>query len=425
MGCWKKFLLSWSVVLILVVSTIAAERITLWTWYGTEMGAILKDMIQNEFSAKTGIEVDIVVLPAGDTTNKLILSYIGGDAPDVVELYSNQVVELGVRDVLLNLNSFPDITKVTGQMNPMLLPTMTYRKNLYGIPSQVNWAWTYYRTDILNELGLSVPETWDDLRSISQKLKARNMDTYYAYNGVNPEVGKLLPFVFQRNTDIYNEDGTASTLDSPECIAAFKELTDLHIKYKFPIEDPTYTTFADGRTPIQIAQNWYYPGFEQTSPQLKGKWDLALFPGIKQKDGTINRTNTGKSLVWSIVSTTKKKEAAWKLIQYLSSDEFTQRFANSVYDRLKVRLFYSNDKYLAKAPFPQEQIPVAKEALATCRMQTAVVGGNVADRYIAFAFNKVVLQNADPEEAIKQAAKESTMEIQKKLKEFSRYIKNL
>ncbi len=58
-------------------------------------------------------------------------------------------------------------------------------------------------------------------------------------------------------------------------------------------------------------------------------------------------------------------------------------------------------------------------------MQTAVVGGTVADRYIAFAFNKVVLQNADPEEAIKQAAKESTMEIQKKLKEFSRYIKNL
>jgi ABC-type glycerol-3-phosphate transport system substrate-binding protein len=181
------------------------------------------------------------------------------------------------------------------------------------------------------------------------------MDTYYAYNGVNPEVGKLLPFVFQRNTDIYNEDGTASTLDSPECIAAFKELTDLHIKYKFPIEDPTYTTFADGRTPIQIAQNWYYPGFEQTSPQLKGKWDLALFPGSKQKDGTINRINTGKSLVWSIVSTTKKKEAAWKLIQYLSSDEFTQRFANSVYDRLKVRLFYSNNKYLVKAPFPKNR----------------------------------------------------------------------
>jgi hypothetical protein len=51
-------------------------------------------------------------------------------------------------------------------------------------------------------------------------------------------------------------------------------------------------------------------------------------------------------------------------------------------------------------------------------MQTAVVGGTVADRYIAFAFNKVVLQNADPEEAIKQAAKESTMEIQKKIKEF-------
>lgn len=251
------------------------------------------------------------------------------------------------------------------------------------------------------------------------------MDAYYVYNGVNPEVGKLLPFVYQRNADIYTADGRASNLDSTACITAFTEMTDLHKKYKCPIEDPTYTTFADGHTPIQIAQNWYYFGFEQTAPHIKGKWDLALFPGTKQKNGKIDRTNTGKSLVWSMVSTTKKKEASWKLIEYLSSNEFTQKFGNTVYDRLKVRLFFSNSQYLDKAPFPKEQIPTAKEALATYRMQTAVVGGNVADRYIAFAFNKVVLQNEDPEAAIKQAAKESTMEIQKKLKEFARYIKEL
>ena len=58
-------------------------------------------------------------------------------------------------------------------------------------------------------------------------------------------------------------------------------------------------------------------------------------------------------------------------------------------------------------------------------MQTAVIGGNIANRYVDFAFNKVVLQGDDPEAAIKQAAKESTLEIQKKLKEFDRFIKDL
>ncbi|HHY18357.1 MAG TPA: hypothetical protein GX522_00485, partial [Firmicutes bacterium] len=68
---------------------------------------------------------------------------------------------------------------------------------------------------------------------------------------------------------------------------------------------------------------------------------------------------------------------------------------------------------------------VAQKALLACRQPTAVVGGYVADRYIDFAFNKVYLQNADPEASIKQAAKESTDEIQRKLKEFSRFLNQI
>ncbi len=68
---------------------------------------------------------------------------------------------------------------------------------------------------------------------------------------------------------------------------------------------------------------------------------------------------------------------------------------------------------------------IARESLATFRMQTAVIGGHVANRYIEFAFNKAVVEKADPETVIKQAAKESTDEIQRKLKEFDKYIKDL
>lgn len=58
-------------------------------------------------------------------------------------------------------------------------------------------------------------------------------------------------------------------------------------------------------------------------------------------------------------------------------------------------------------------------------MQRSVVGGLVADRYIDFAFTTVVLQNTSPEEALKTAAKDSTDEIQRKIKEFSRFIASL
>lgn len=420
----KKLLLAFAVT-CLVAGLAFAEKLVVWTWYGAELGQVFQELVKTDFTAKTGIEVEIEVVPIDGIMNKLLLSFIGGDAPDIVELYSNQVVELGIRGALLNLSEFADVKSVTDQLNPMLLPALQYKSALFALPGEINWTWTYYRTDVFSEMGLEVPETWDDIRALALKLKARNMDTYYYYQGDGEIVGKYLPFVFQRGADIYKPDGTASNLDSPEAVAAFKELTDLHKQYHLPVEDPIWGTFASAETPLQILQNWYYAGFELTNPQISGKWDITLFPGTKRADGSIDRTNTGKMLTWSIVSSTKHKDAAWELMKWLGSTEFTTKFMQTSNQIHGNRIFFSNKDSIDFAPFPEEKLHLAKEALATCRMQTAVVGGHIANRYIDFAFNKVVIQGDDPETAIRQAAKESTDEIQRKLREFDRYIKTL
>ncbi|MDD2431802.1 MAG: sugar ABC transporter substrate-binding protein [Firmicutes bacterium] len=420
----KKLILVF-LVLLCVASIAFTKELVVWTWYGAELGQVLQELVKTDFTAKTGIEVDIQVVPIDDIMNKLLLSFIGGDAPDIVELYSNQVVELGIRGALLNLSEFDDIKSITDDLNPMLLPAIQYKSALFALPGEINWEWTYYRTDIFNEMGLEPPQTWDDIRELSIKLKARNMDTYYFYQGDGVNVGKLLPLVFQRGADIFNAEGTASNLDSPEAIAAFKELTALHTDYHLVLEDPVFGTFAGGQTPLQILQNWYYAGLEMTNPQLSGKWDIVLFPGTKQADGSLNRTNTGKMLTWSIVSSSNNKDDAWELMKWLGSTEFTTEFMQTSNRIHGNRIFFSNKSSIEYAPFPEEKLHLAKEALATCRMQTAVIGGHVANRYIDFAFNKVVIQGDNPEAAIRQAAKETTDEIQRKLKEFDRYIKTL
>lgn len=416
-------------MLVLVFSVgVLAEKITVWTWYDGLLGQVFKQLVKDDFEAKTGIQVDLQTVPIADMTSKLLLSVIGGDAPDVVELYSNQIVELGVRGALLNLNGLPNLNKTLDQMHPGLMRQLTYKNATFALPGEANWTWTYYRSDILKDIGTEVPKTWDELKTLSTKLKARKMDIYYDYQGdpATRSTGRFLPFVFQRGTDIYTADGTASNLDNPAVIDAFKEFVSLFKDYKFPIEDPGYQTFTDGGTPIQIYQNWYYSVYERAAPQIAGKWDIAEMPGTKRKDGTIDRTNTGKMLTWAVTANTKKKDAAWKFMQWAVSPEFTAKFSKLTYDSPeKWRLFFSTKDAIEKSGFPAEQMDVARKALATCQMQRAVVGGYVADRYVDFAFNSVVLQNANPEDAIKKAASDSTKEIQKKLKEFSKLIAKL
>jgi ABC-type glycerol-3-phosphate transport system substrate-binding protein len=116
----------------------------------------------------------------------------------------------------------------------------------------------------------------------------------------------------------------------------------------------------------------------------------------------------------------------FELLKWLTSSDFTGKFmllANQSSE--KWRLFFATKDTLDNALFPEGHLEIVQRGLVNSRVPRAVIGGYVADRYVDFAFNKVVVQGADPEEAIREAASESTKEIQKKLKEFARFIEKL
>ncbi|MDD4693960.1 MAG: sugar ABC transporter substrate-binding protein [Firmicutes bacterium] len=417
------------VVLALILSgSIFAEKITVWAWYEGLLGQIFRQLIEEDFVAKTGIEVEVQSAPVQDMNTKLLLAVAGGEAPDIVELFSNQIVEFGVRGALENLGNMPDLDKSLEQMHPGLMRQLTYNNAVFALPGEANWTWSYYRTDILSDIGSDFPKTWDELKALSIKLSARDMQVYYDYQGDEAARAtcRFLPFVFQRGTDIYTEDGTASNLDDPVVIEAFRDFVSLFKDYNFPIENPTHSTFIDGSTPIQIYQNWYYSRFTLAAPQIEGRWAIDEMPGTKRADGTIDYTNTGKMLTWAMPTGSKHKEAAWKFMQWVVSPEFTAKFSRLGHESPENwYLFFSTKDAIEKSAFPEDQRDIARRALANCKMQRAVVGGYVADRYIDFAFTRVVLQDEDPEKALVQAAKDSTGEIQRKLREFSKFISRL
>lgn len=414
-------------MMIVSFSVFAANEIVVWHWYDGALGAILRDMIKNDFTAKTGIGVEVVSVPITDITNKIIMAHISGDTPDIVELYTNQVVELGVRGALYNLNNQNDISATLNQVYPQFLTQLSYGKALFALPGEFNWLWTYYRSDIFDQFGLEPPKTWDDVKALSLKLLAREKHIYYDVvgDGITLTTTKLLPFLFQNASDLYTSDGSASNLAAPNSIKAFKDFCSLYKDGKMLLEDPINTTFLDGKTPLLFSQSFRYSMFERIKPQIADQWSIVELPGTL-RDGKLDNTNTGNGLAWAIPASSKKKQEAWEFMKWITSSEVTSEFMVKAYESSeKWRLFFASKETLDRAIFPTEKLIIAQKALANCRVQRAVVGGYVADRYVDFAFSKVILQNEDPETAIKQAAHESTQEIQKKLKEFARFLDKL
>ena len=63
------------ILVILVLSFIvSAEKVVLWTWYEGALGAILRDLINNDFTPTTGIEVEVLTVPIQDIVTKLIMA---------------------------------------------------------------------------------------------------------------------------------------------------------------------------------------------------------------------------------------------------------------------------------------------------------------------------------------------------------------
>lgn len=75
--------------------------------------------------------------------------------------------------------------------------------------------------------------------------------------------------------------------------------------------------------------------------------------------------------------------------------------------------------------FPENVRAVVDASLTESLGAMPVVGGYQTYRYISFAFSKVITQNADPEQALLEAARESNLELARKQKEFERFVSRL
>ncbi|MDD4700275.1 MAG: extracellular solute-binding protein, partial [Oscillospiraceae bacterium] len=127
---------------------------------GRDQAQALQALIENTFSNKTNINVNIrlvdvsVLLPAVSTNR----------GPDVaIGLASNLPMNYAYRNAVYNLSNFSDFDEVATRFNSEALTQFRYRDSVYALPDKYSFYMMFYRKDILEELGLSVPQTWNDV----------------------------------------------------------------------------------------------------------------------------------------------------------------------------------------------------------------------------------------------------------------------
>mgnify|MGYP000913099114 FL=1 len=425
----KWFIIVFSAILLLSSMVVQAKELNIWLVASTEKAKIIKTLTEQHFTAKTGITANFSTMTWEDAMSKIFLAMASGDVPDLAQMGSTWQGEFGLRGGIVDLaKAFPAETKaLMANMYPGSLRPIEFRGTTWGIPAEIGNMQAYVRTDIFNENGWQVPNTWDELYKILPKMQAKNMNfgINYGANGISWFVASA--FLRQAGGDVYLPGGEKSILDTPESIDGFKRFTELFTKHKVPKQIQQVEDFRRGAIPLMcISTNVVYGAYTYASPELQGKWTTALIPGTVRKDGTINHSGYLGTNNFAIFEKSKLQKEAFEWIKWFMSEEIQVVYSKEYQTKLQGAFNVSpNIKAMARMDIKPEHRTVLMKQLEQDIGIPFALGGETVWRYVDNATASVVLNGMDSEKAIRQAAKEVTDEMNRKAKEFKRFLDKL
>ncbi|NQT97150.1 MAG: sugar ABC transporter substrate-binding protein [Candidatus Marinimicrobia bacterium] len=298
----------------------AANELEFWA-LGVE-GELVKPLITRFEQEYPGIKVRVQAIPWSAAHEKLLTAYAGNATPDLCQLGNTWIPEFVALRAIDTLDRRVHESMEIDPDNyfPGIWATNQIDGRLYGIPWYVDTRLLFYRTDLLRNVGYSKPpRTWPELLDVSRRL----------VQGGQCEYGILLPSNEWEGPVILGLANGSSLLRDNNCFGdfsgePFSESFDFFLQFFKEGLSPLgmagvtniYQGFAEGYFAMLLTGPWNIGQFQRRLPaEIQNKWATAPLPTPRGSEPGTSLAG-GASLV--LFSTSDKKAAAWKLIEFLS-----------------------------------------------------------------------------------------------------------
>ena len=374
-----------------------AAALTLWVGSGRDQANVIKALIDETFTNKTGISVNVQLVDM----NTLLKAKLVGEGPDVAIQVANTngaagavlftgndtPVNYGIRGAVLDLAQFPDYQEILKRFPEASYTQFMYDGQLFGLPETITYPVMFYRKDILAEIGLEVPETWDDVK-VAMTVLAKNQMEF----GMLPNEQLFASLLYQNGGQYYNEDGTASALDSDTAVNVFKMFCNYYTDYKLDRATSVEERFRTGESPIIIADYTTYNNFAVSAPDIAGLWSFTQIPGTVKEDGTVDRTVACTGLASMIMSDTKYPEESWEFLKWWTDAETQTMYGREMESLMgsAARVPTANYEAFTNMAWPVNDFKALEKSMEWVKGIPQVPGGYYSWRNVNNAFYSVV-----------------------------------
>ena len=394
---FKRFLLSWSADYNSISGNVEGDSVSLWVNWGRDQVQVLNYLAQSDFTANNGVGVDIKM-----TNATLIQGILSGNGPDCyLHMSRTEPVNLAMRGGLYDLKQFDDYDEVASRFMPTASVPYTYKDGIYALPDTQTFSVMFYRQDILDELGIEVPETWDDFIAASAVIMRNNMQVGLPYtqitdmNQVNQGLGALNIFptlLMQRGVSLYDDKLSSVNLTNEEAVNTFTMWTDFYNKYSFQKTYDFYNRFRTGLMPLAIQSYTQYTTISAAASEIRGLWGITLIPGYKDENGNVNHSQAGAGTGCAILKSSDNIEGAWKFLKWWTSNDVQLKYSQNVESILGItgRNMTANVEALSGLSWNNDDFDILKKQWALVDEMPEVPGGYYVPRVVDQAFWNVV-----------------------------------
>lgn len=356
------------------------------------------------FEQENGVKVDFITTDYNSLHDKVVTSLAGGNASvDIVLVDTVWTSEFARAGFIEPLTSYVE-ADLKDQIVPISYDQRVIDDELFAFPVSNEGKFLYYNEKMLKDGGYDAPpKSWDELVAMGKDLKAKGIAKYGIVWGWTQAEGLICDYTLlvesfggkfqdEQGNWVFNEGGGLEALEFMVKALGDKDFTD-----------PSSTTLNDGTVlnayaagGIPFMMNWSFAvNALKDNPDIK----LARIPGVEGKSESATVTGGG---ALGIAKTSKNKEWAWKLIDFISQKR-SEIIVNDYIGSLPVwKDLVGNEALLKKYP----DLEMMTEQFDFAVNRPNIAGYSDWSHIMQVAVTSALVGEKSPKEALNDAKKE-------------------
>lgn len=292
-----------------------------WAWEPT-LEAVVED-----FEAEyPNVNIELVNAGTGNDQYTALQNAIaaGDGVPDVAQIEYFALPQFALAESVKDLSGY-GAGDLADTFSPGPWSSVQANAGIYGLPMDSGPMALFYNTEVFDQYGVEVPNTWDEYVEAARALQAANPDVYIAND--TGDAGFTTSLIWQAGGQPYKVDGTDVTVNfsdegSTKFAETWQQLLDEDLLA--PISswsDEWYQGLGSGTIATLATGAWMPGNFTSGVPQAAGKWRAAPLPQWEE-GGTASAENGGSSL--TIPAASEQGALAYAFLDYANLGDGVQ-----------------------------------------------------------------------------------------------------